>query len=139
MTRNRYAVAAASALVKRGEGVLLVKRGSMPAKGKWALPGGSVKWGEPIRETVRREVFEETGVRIEVSDLVDVVDVIVRSEAEVQYHYVVICFRGHYLGGELRPGTDAEDARWVQVNNLKDFELTPTVKMVLAKELGIRL
>ncbi len=42
--------------------VLLVRRGSWPYRGLWALPGGFVTPDETVEETARRELFEETGV-----------------------------------------------------------------------------
>ena len=43
--------------------VLLVKRGTEPFKGMWALPGGFLEWGESCEEGVAREIEEETGLR----------------------------------------------------------------------------
>lgn len=139
MQSHRNAVAGVSALVRRGDNVLLVKRAGMPGRGKWALPGGAVKWGEPIREAVHREVLEETGVEIEVADVLDVVDVIVREGDEVLYDYVVVCFLGKYLDGEPKAGTDAEDARWIPIDNLKDYDITSSAKNVLSRFLGVKL
>jgi 8-oxo-dGTP diphosphatase len=48
--------------------VLLVERGNEPFKGKWALPGGFMEWGESCEKTARRELEEETslsGVKLE--------------------------------------------------------------------------
>ena len=38
---------------------LLIRRGDT---GEWALPGGTLEWGETLRESVVREVAEEAGV-----------------------------------------------------------------------------
>jgi len=131
-------VAAASALVERGGEVLLVKRGKPPGQGLWALPGGSVRWGEPVREAARREVLEETGIEIEVLEVVDVVDVIYPPMGEAEYHYVVVCFRGRYLGGSLRPGSDAKEVRWVNVSELGKYEVTPTARVAVSRAFGLK-
>lgn len=44
--------------------VLLVQRLSEPAKGQWALPGGKLKYGEPILRCAVREFLEETGLHV---------------------------------------------------------------------------
>jgi 8-oxo-dGTP diphosphatase len=41
--------------------LLLIRRGD---SGKWALPGGTLEWGETMRRAITREVFEETGAQV---------------------------------------------------------------------------
>ena len=55
--------------------VLLAMRGKPPSFGMWGMPGGVVEVGETLDEAVRREVFEETNVRIEPVKLITVFDV----------------------------------------------------------------
>lgn len=133
MSVERRAVAAVSALVEWEGKILLVKRGRMPARGRWSLPGGAVRWGETLREAVVREVLEETGIKIDVGDVLDVVEVIHREGGEPIYHYVVVCYSGKYLSGEPRPGTDAEDARWVPLSDIMKYDITPTARRVIEK------
>jgi 8-oxo-dGTP diphosphatase len=44
--------------------LLLIRRGHAPHAGSWSLPGGRVEAGETLEEAVRREVLEETGLRV---------------------------------------------------------------------------
>eukprot|EP00906_Rhabdomonas_costata_P017572 RCo025368 len=44
--------------------VLLVQRGKDPSKGLWALPGGSLEFGETLLECAERELMEETGLKL---------------------------------------------------------------------------
>ncbi len=41
---------------------LLIRRGDT---GDWALPGGTLEWGETLRESIEREIREETGARVQ--------------------------------------------------------------------------
>jgi ADP-ribose pyrophosphatase YjhB (NUDIX family) len=56
-------------LVPVDAGLLVVRRGIEPERGKWALPGGYVDLGESWQEAGAREVFEEAGVRIAASEI----------------------------------------------------------------------
>lgn len=70
MRRQRLA---AYALVQRGPDVLLTQLSdNTPAPGAWTLPGGGVDHGEDPRAAVHREVYEETGLRVELGRLLDV-------------------------------------------------------------------
>ena len=62
------------AVVIRHARVLLVRRAKAPRAGRWSLPGGRQRLGETVREAAAREVREETGVEVEVTALLDVVD-----------------------------------------------------------------
>ncbi|MBI3270197.1 MAG: NUDIX domain-containing protein [Planctomycetes bacterium] len=50
-------------------GLLAIRRGIEPALGRLALPGGYVNWGETWQEAGAREVLEETGIRLDPSEL----------------------------------------------------------------------
>ncbi|MFO0780389.1 MAG: NUDIX hydrolase [Candidatus Gracilibacteria bacterium] len=43
--------------------VLLIERGHEPYKGKWALPGGFMEWGESCEQAAARELEEETSLK----------------------------------------------------------------------------
>jgi ADP-ribose pyrophosphatase YjhB (NUDIX family) len=59
-----------AAVVLDGEGRILLQRRS--DNGLWGLPGGSVEIGEAVRDAIKREVREETGLTVEVVRLIGV-------------------------------------------------------------------
>jgi ADP-ribose pyrophosphatase len=121
-------------LIKKDDEVLLVKRGSEPARGLWSIPGGLVELGEGVLEAGKREVEEETGLKIEVDALLDVIDNIIRDEkGGVRYHYVLIDFLGHPVGGELKVASDIMDARWVKIGQVNQYQITKTLEKLLRK------
>lgn len=107
-------VAGIGGVVIRDGEVLLVRRAYPPRAGEWSLPGGRLELGESLVEGVRREILEETGIAVEVGPLVEVFDRVHRDAAgRVRYHFVIVDFLCRPVGGTLRAGDDAADARWV--------------------------
>jgi colanic acid biosynthesis protein WcaH len=53
-------------VVDCADGVLLARRQNEPASGEWFVPGGRVRKGEPIRETVSRVAREELGIDVSI-------------------------------------------------------------------------
>jgi mutator protein MutT len=106
-------VGVGAVVVQEGR-VLLVRRGTEPMKGNWSLPGGVLEVGESLAEGVVREVEEETGLRVEVVELVELLDRIHREEGRVRYHYVIADYLCRVLGGEPRAASDAEAVKWVE-------------------------
>jgi ADP-ribose pyrophosphatase YjhB (NUDIX family) len=94
--------------------VLLVQRGTEPAKGRWSIPGGLIDVGESLHEAVIREVREETGLFIEPLELVELLDRIHRHGDRVRYHYVIADYLCRVTGGTLLAASDADAVRWVE-------------------------
>ncbi len=62
MGDGRDPIPAVSAIVRRGERFLLVRRGRPPIEGMYAFPGGRAEAQESLEEAALRELFEETGL-----------------------------------------------------------------------------
>ena len=123
------------AIIIRGSRILLIKRASEPNKGMWSVPGGLVRAGEKLEEALKREVKEETGLEIEVGDLGFVSEEIIRQDG-LKYHYVIIDFFANIKGGELKAGSDAEDAKWVEFDSLGDDVIEFVRKIALEMKFG---
>ncbi len=107
----------AGAVVRDAGGrLLLVRRAHEPSRGLWSLPGGRVEPGETAERAAAREVFEETGLRVEVGALLCRVDV---------GPYAIEDFAATVTGGTLRAGDDALDARWCTPEEVRALPLTP--------------
>lgn len=117
-------------LIKDGK-ILLIKRKNEPFKGRWALPGGFVEYGEKVEDAVIREFGEEVGIRAKIKKLVGVYS---DPNRDPRGHVISIVF---LLEGEGEPkaGDDAEDAKFFDLNNLPPlaFDHEKIIKDALKK------
>ena len=97
-----------SALIFKDTMILLARRRDI---GWWNLPGGGMEIGETVQEAVVREVREETGLLIEVEQLVGVY-------SKPQKQEVVLTFRCVPTGGKLRETEESSECCYFPVHNL---------------------
>jgi 8-oxo-dGTP diphosphatase len=124
------------AIIEQGGRVLLVERGHEPLKGVWSLPGGAVEAGEYLKDAIRREVREETGLEIEPVSMAEVFERIMTDRTgRTEYHYVLIDYICKVTGGELCPSSDAARAEWVKRVDLPSYRITEGTLAVIEKAL----
>jgi ADP-ribose pyrophosphatase YjhB (NUDIX family) len=118
---DRPLVGVGVAVVDEGR-ILLVRRGNEPGRGLWAVPGGKVDRGERLVDAAAREVEEETGLTVEIGDLVWA-----GEHISDHGHIVLIDFLGKVIGGVLVAGDDADQAEWVPLEKVREYPLTDTM------------
>src|ERR1041385_4980973 len=112
--------------------VVLVRRAHPPLRGEWSLPGGLVEVGESLAAAVRREIREETGLRVRAERVIKVLDRITRDHRKrVRFHYVLVDFLCYLESGVLRASTDVSDARWVKQQELAKYRLRQATLRVI--------
>ena len=116
-------------IVSHGK-LLLEKRKNSPGKGKWTIPGGLVELGERTEQTVIREVKEETGLDVGAPRRIDVVNIInLDHNGVVAYHFVVVDYLVDFKGGVLKVASDADELKWVPLNEVKNYNLTRSFRV----------
>jgi 8-oxo-dGTP diphosphatase len=123
-----------------GARVLLVQRAAEPLKGQWSIPGGALELGESLTEGVARELLEETGIAVEVTEIVEVLNRVLKTpDGRVKYHYVLIDYlcRPLHPGSVPKAGSDAGDARWIRRADLGEYQLRPDMLEVIEKAFHI--
>lgn len=113
------------ALVFSEDRLLLVERGKEPLKGYWSLPGGILETGETLEQGIRREVLEETGLKVEPLSIFEVFERIMPDgDGRTEYHYVLIDYLCRQVGGSLQAASDASRVIWVSQPELAQYRLT---------------
>lgn len=121
---------AAAALVEQDGRVLLARRVNEPHRGLWTLPAGFVDAGEDPARAAERECLEETGLRVRVTG---VVDVVAGREHERGADFVIV-YRARVLGGRLSPGDDADRVAWFPRNALPELAFEATARALRGEQ-----
>lgn len=115
--RNKVRTRACGILLK--DNAVLLTELLSPVTGTliWTPPGGGVEFGERIQETVKREFLEETGLKVEVKELLHVNEVI-----QNQHHAIELHFKVEKLSGEVKLGSDPEYSDTNQILKSLEFK-----------------
>ncbi|MGQ9629878.1 MAG: NUDIX domain-containing protein [bacterium] len=117
----RNPVPAVAGIATVGDKIVFVRRKYNPRAGYWCLPGGFEEYSESPEEAVVREMWEETGLKVKVSRLREVLFV----DDDSFKHLVIVFYEVEVMGGELRPGDDALEVGLFSLDDLpKDLAFT---------------
>jgi 8-oxo-dGTP diphosphatase len=105
----KHSVSVAGIVVRNDRRVLVVRRCDNQ---HWEPPGGVLELHETFDQGVRREVFEETGIDVQVEGLTGVYKNMPRG-------IVALVFRCSPLGGRLTPSDEALSVHWLTVEEIR--------------------
>ena len=107
-TDHRHSVSVAGVVVDDQGRALIIRRRD---NGHWEPPGGVLEHGETIEDGLRREVYEETGLKIEPGPLTGVYQ-------NMHRHIIALVFRCHPVGGELTENDEAAAFLWASPDEI---------------------
>ncbi|MFB6204195.1 MAG: NUDIX domain-containing protein [Candidatus Nanohaloarchaea archaeon] len=105
-----FPVAVTGIVTRRGKILVGKKKGSDSPGEEWRLPGGRLKEDGDLEETLKQNIEEETGLEVEVHQIVDAYFDEDTGSLEAVYHCEA--------EGEAEP-LDMEEVRWVQPGDLE--------------------
>jgi ADP-ribose pyrophosphatase YjhB (NUDIX family) len=103
-------------IVERDGAVLLVRRRYAPKTGRWCLPAGFIEQGESPHESAAREVKEETGLDVTITEFLDSW----ATAEDPRTPVVSFAFAARIVGGALEPGDDADRAEFFERDSLPE-------------------
>ena len=113
---NRIIPGSLCYLVSDGQ-VMLMQRRNPPHVGLWSPPGGKMNPCESPLDCVRREYFEETGLKLLKPELRAVTTVL---HAGMGMHWLLFIYLAKAYSGELIP-SDEGDIQWVALDQLDQY------------------
>ena len=127
MRQHKIIQLGVGAVVFKDDAVLLVKRKNPPNQHQWAIPGGKVRYGEPLKEAVERELLEETGIVIHAQEPIFSFEIIESNASnKTSLHYVIIDFYADYISGIPLANSDAALAKWIKRDDIKNLDVNET-------------
>ncbi|MBI2079164.1 NUDIX hydrolase [Candidatus Micrarchaeota archaeon] len=105
---------ACDAVIINNGKVVLIRRGTEPFKGEWAIPGGRIEDNETAEECLVREAKEETGLEVRPIRMIGVYSDPKRDPRGI----IVAAYLCEVIGGELNGGDDAAEAKWFELNKI---------------------
>ncbi len=106
MEKNHFVSVAGITTNEKNE-VLLIKH---PQRG-WEFPGGMVEPGETLQEALKREIFEETGINIEITGFIGICK-------NIQLDSVGIDFCCKYISGKPTPSNESLEVDWFPIDKV---------------------
>ncbi|WP_202923242.1 NUDIX hydrolase [Nesterenkonia haasae] len=107
----------------------------------WTMPGGGIDPGEDPVDAVVREVFEESGYRVQVAELLGIDNLVIPGDRRtptsgregIPLQNLRIVYRAHIIGGELTVEKDGstDDVAWftpAEIDSLHRVSLVDTAR-----------
>lgn len=105
--------------IRKNTEVLLINRKNEPFVDKWALPGGFVDQDEDLEKAAIRELFEETGIKI---NSLSQLRAFGKPHRDPRGHMISVAFTGTTNDSDVaKAGDDAADAQWFPINALPEL------------------
>lgn len=125
---NSIKPAAAVAIFNDRNEILLLHRND---NGKWTMPGGTLEFGESMTSCALREVKEESGLDVEVMDIIGTyTDPNIRiaySDGEVRQEFTIVYY-GVVRGNKVKLDHESSGYVWVPLDDIKSLPLADSQK-----------
>ncbi|GMA47273.1 Nudix hydrolase [Tetragenococcus muriaticus PMC-11-5] len=95
---------------------------------KWSLPGGYADVGYSPKENIRKEVYEETGLHVDVQQLKAIFDTNLRKDIPQAFQYYKFVFACEILSGSFTESLETSQMDYFSLDNLPVLSKKRTTK-----------
>lgn len=128
--RSPQPISTVGALIHDGVGKVLMIR-THKWSGKWGIPGGKIKRGEPSLVALHREIMEETALVIDDVRFVLVQDCIDSTEFMRPEHFILLNYVARARSTSVRLNDEAEEFLWLPPAEALMFDLNQPTRTLL--------
>lgn len=126
---NSIHPAAAVALISEDKKLLVLKRAD---SGNWTMPGGTMEFGESLKDCAIREVFEETGLNVEIRDIIGIYTdpqiVVEYSDGEVRQEFSALYY-GIVKDGDTHIDDESTEFKWASISELSNLSMADSQRI----------
>ncbi len=134
-----YPFVGVGVVVWKAEKFLLIQRGKPPRLGQWSIPGGRQELGETIKEAAIRETKEETGLSVQITDFLGVIDSIQKDkDGQVEYHATLVDFSAKWISGVASASSDAMNVAWHELDDIEGLDLWTETSRIIRTSAKLR-
>lgn len=98
---------------------------------KYVIPGGHIELGEKMEESLKREILEETGLKIYDIKLISLKESIYSNTFHVKKHFIFIDYICRTDSYDVILNEEAQEYRWVSLDEIENYELGGFTKELL--------
>ena len=105
-----------------------------PFPNTWLILGGGIDLGkENSEEALKREMKEEAGIEVEIVERIGFDEDFEKNKHGELTHYIFLNFRTKHISGNIIPGDDISELKWVPIEKIKDYKLNRASKRLFKK------
>ncbi len=135
---RRWPIVTVGALIGDAQGRVLMVR-TRKWSDLWGIPGGKIEWGESSEAALRREILEETGLRVRDVSFVMAQDSIFSKEFYREAHFVLLnytCQVDSEGGQQVLLNSEAQEFCWIELGSAWELDLNQATRALLRALLG---
>jgi nucleoside triphosphatase len=130
--QKQYPEPTVGALIFNDKNQLLIVK-THKWKGNYTIPGGHVELGERLEEAVKREIWEETGLKMTRADYLCHQQFIYDDSFWEKRHFIFFDFVCRVENAEVRLNEEAQEFAWVNLDEVDNYPVDKYLKYALGR------